>query len=311
MPTVSVVIPSYCHAPFLARAIESVLEQTRPPDEVIVVDDGSTDGSPEEIRRFGSRIRAVFQENRGTCAALNRGMAMAKGEWIAIQNSDDAWEPQKLERQLAVCDRIPGCGAVHTGVRYMDEEGHLLEQPPGADLSRYEGRARGDLLPVLLHCMPIAVSSAMISRGALQLTGGFDPLLLGMGDWDFFLRLSLHAAFEHVPEPLTWVRKHRGSAGMDPSRLPSDWQDRDWRILAGSTMPAAARALFQRAREGRTDRREAARSLAALGFLYTLGGDRRRARAALVLSARLDPLRWQTHARLALALLPARRRRDA
>ncbi|HLV81680.1 MAG TPA: glycosyltransferase family A protein, partial [Chthonomonadaceae bacterium] len=98
--TISVVIASYNHAPYLRACIESALQQSRPPDEVIVVDDGSTDGSREIIQSFGSALCPIFQANRGTGAALNAGFAKTKGDWIAIHNSDDVWAPEKLEKQL-------------------------------------------------------------------------------------------------------------------------------------------------------------------------------------------------------------------
>src|SRR6185437_7843055 len=100
---------------YLRQCIQSTLDQTHPPAEVIVVDDGSTDNSREVIESFGAAIRPVFQKNQGTYAALNAGVALATGEWIAIQNSDDAWLPEKLALQLELAARHPGVGLVHTG----------------------------------------------------------------------------------------------------------------------------------------------------------------------------------------------------
>src|ERR1043166_109505 len=120
MPTVSVVLASYNHGHFVRESIESALNQTSPPVELIIVDDGSTDESPDIIRSFGSEVTPIFTDRKGTYAALNTGIAMARGSWIAIHNSDDVWLPTKLERQLEVASRCPSTGIVHTSVQYID-----------------------------------------------------------------------------------------------------------------------------------------------------------------------------------------------
>ena len=99
-PTVTVVIPTYNRKGLLPRALTSVARQTRPPDEVIVVDDGSTDDTEGLVRREFPDVRYLQQENRGVAAARNRGIREAKGEWLAFLDSDDEWLPQKLTRQL-------------------------------------------------------------------------------------------------------------------------------------------------------------------------------------------------------------------
>src|SRR3989304_2785479 len=98
-PTLSVIIPVYNQAQFLGHAIDSVLAQTLKDFELIVVDDGSTDGSGEVAQRYGSRVRCVRKANGGGASAVNAGVRVAKGNWIAILPSDDLWEPSKLERQ--------------------------------------------------------------------------------------------------------------------------------------------------------------------------------------------------------------------
>jgi glycosyltransferase involved in cell wall biosynthesis len=99
---VSVLIPTYNRAYIVCRAIESVLAQTYPDIEVIVVDDGSTDDTRERIARFGDAVRYIYQQNAGLAAARNTGLAAARGEFIALQDSDDLWLPWKLEAQMAV-----------------------------------------------------------------------------------------------------------------------------------------------------------------------------------------------------------------
>jgi len=307
--SISVVITSYNHAPYLRACIESALNQTRAPDEVIVIDDGSTDGSRAVIESFGAAIRPVFQENRGTYAALNAGIALASGDWIAIHNSDDVWEPEKLARQAQIAAACPDAGLVHTGVRYIDAEGRPYDAPPGANLSDYHAPPCADALPTMIHSQQVVISSVLVSRRVWEQVGGFDARYLGMGDWDFCLRVSQSFPFGFVDAPLTLVRKHAASAGMDPNRLPVDWSDRDWRILARETMPAAARCLFAKARQGNVHPDEAAFALACLATLYSWGQETGLARVTYALAARLRPLRLRTYLRYLLTFLPRSLRR--
>src|SRR5882757_2071793 len=109
---VSVVIAAYNSEAYIAEAIESVLGQTVPPDEVIVIDDGSSDGTRAVLDRFGDRIVAFTQTNSGQAVAVNKGLAMARGELIGFCDADDLWTPQKLELQLALLERHDDVEAV-------------------------------------------------------------------------------------------------------------------------------------------------------------------------------------------------------
>src|SRR2546421_5480826 len=156
-PTISVVLASYNHAPYIRASIDSALSQTRPPDEVIVIDDGSSDGSWEILDQYRDRANVVFQENRGTYATLNAGIGLATGDWIAIQNSDDVWLPEKLENQMEIARRHPDVGLVHTGVAYIDATGAPLQHPPGADLSGNHWPECMDMLPETVRGNPVVI----------------------------------------------------------------------------------------------------------------------------------------------------------
>src|SRR5690348_12724766 len=108
MPPISVIIPTYNHARFLAAAIDSALSQTLKPTEVIVVDDGSTDETSSVLEAFGDKVRVIRQKNHGVAGARNRGAEMAAGEYLAFLDADDVWLPRKLEMQVSRFQAEPG-----------------------------------------------------------------------------------------------------------------------------------------------------------------------------------------------------------
>ena len=294
--TISVVIPSYNHDSYLRPCLDSVLGQTRPPDEVIVVDDGSTDESWEILQAYGDRIRAERQANQGTYATLNKAISRTTGDWIAIQNSDDVWKPEKLETQLALALANPSAGLVHTAYDVVDEAGDVAPGPPLV-FPDFSGEPLAEMLPILLRHMPVIISSAVIPRRVWDEIGSFDERYYGNGDWDWCLRASEKYPFGYVNQPLTLVRKHPANSSTDTSRLPPEWLLRDKRIMYREKAPGAIRALVQKARRGEIPKRSAAFALAATGAVCEELGEKQIARQALRHSARLQPLRLKTHLR--------------
>ena len=128
MPRVSIVLPSYNHEKYVRECIQSALDQTYQDFEIIITDDGSTDGTVNVIKEFDdSRIQLyTHTENEGACNAINNCIKKAAGEYIAVLNSDDAWEPTKLEKQVKYLDSHPEIGAVFTKVVLVDEAGNLI-----------------------------------------------------------------------------------------------------------------------------------------------------------------------------------------
>ena len=108
LPAVSVIIPCHNYGRFVTAAVESALSQTYQPVDVIVIDDGSTDDTPERLQAFGSRIRYIRQENQGVSAARNTGIRQSCGEWVAFLDADDFWHPQKLEAQFRSIQTLAG-----------------------------------------------------------------------------------------------------------------------------------------------------------------------------------------------------------
>ncbi|MDH5741281.1 MAG: glycosyltransferase, partial [Nitrospira sp.] len=128
---VSVVVPTYNRAYCLQRCVNSVLEQSYPHVEVLLVDDGSQDGTEDLVKsRYGGddRVRYVFQANRGVAAARNRGFSLAQGEFVALLDSDDVWKPWKLELQVAVMAHLPEVGMVWTDMEAVDATGTVCDR---------------------------------------------------------------------------------------------------------------------------------------------------------------------------------------
>lgn len=202
MKSVSVVIPTYNYAQYLGEAIDSALAQTLPPLEVIVVDDGSTDDTPQVLAAYGDRIRVLRQMNAGVAIARNSGIGAARGEYVAFLDADDVWLPRKLELQMA---RFDGdVGLVHCGVEF----GTTIQLP----------RVEGDVADALLLLEPDIIhgpgSTVVVRKRVAEEIGGFDPSLPASEDWDFIYRVATRYRVAHVAEPLVRYRKH-GSGRHD------------------------------------------------------------------------------------------------
>jgi glycosyltransferase involved in cell wall biosynthesis len=202
---VSVIIPNYNNERYLPLAIDSALRQTYAPTEVIVVDDGSTDGSGAVLERYGDRLHWIRQRNQGVSAARNRGIRESRGELVAFLDADDAWEPTKLARQVELL-RKPSVGMAYTGLTYVDESG----EPLGANLSGCRGHVLRDLALLRGPGVPASGSSALVRRECFDRVGFFDLGLSTSADWDMWRRIACHYEIDLVQEPLTLYRLHHG-----------------------------------------------------------------------------------------------------
>jgi glycosyltransferase involved in cell wall biosynthesis len=260
---ISTVIPTYNRARLLAAAIESVLAQTRPPDEILVVDDGSTDGTPAVAARFGPLVRLLSQPNRGPAAARNHGLREARHEWIAFLDSDDLWAPTKLEKQASLARKGGGL-IVLCDSDSIDGEGRPLRG--------HHRRVHGGQVTARLFARTFVHTPAVLAQAALlQALGGFDESLRVCEDYDLWLRASLRTEFLLVPEPLLLRRVHAES--LAHQRDPRHHEDRV-RVLERFAADPEARARLspglRRRRLARVNRQ------AARAFLAH--GDRQRAR---------------------------------
>jgi len=208
---ISVVIPTYNYAHYLAYALDSVLTQTRPPDEIIVVDDGSTDNTRDVLARYEHRIRYVYQPNAGLSAARNTGTKLATGDWVAYLDSDDAWKPDKLLKQEEAVSRNPEAILVYTGFWYLNPDGSFSE---GATTL-----APDRLWPSLRARNPIIASTSMAQRAAVLDAGGFNETLTSCEDWDLWVRLKVRGQFAVVPERVTIYRLTPQSMSTNVRRM--------------------------------------------------------------------------------------------
>ncbi|HOM16915.1 MAG TPA: glycosyltransferase [Thermoguttaceae bacterium] len=217
-PLISVVIPVYNGQSFVAQAIESVLAQTWPRVELIVVNDGSTDRSAEVIARYADRLVLVEQPNRGVAAARNAGMERAQGEFVALLDQDDWWRPEKLARQAKLLLADPRIGLVHTAVEHYDQARQEWVGP-------LNPQARPELLVGqcfrrLLLDNQIYNSTVLLRAEALRQVGLCDLSIRGntVQDYDLWLRIAKHWELAYVPEPMVIFRIH-GHQGTWDRRL--------------------------------------------------------------------------------------------
>lgn len=281
-PTVSVVVATYNQAAFIEEALESVLAQTHPPLEVLVVDDGSTDGTRERIARFEDGVTTVFQTNQGVSAARNVGIRQARGDLVAFLDGDDVWSPAKLRAHVEAAVRNPSAGLVVVdGVQFHGDEvlrsslffGDLFDRLAGEAGTEVTGRFYRELLR---GSFVGTASQALVPAQVLADVGLFDTRLRTANDYDLYLRIAAQYDLTFVKAPLVrWRYVDTGLSGPRSMR---------WR-----SGEAEARALSKQAKEGPAeDRRFIRRELrwrlfrtAQRAYAYGLENDRAWARRYL------------------------------
>ena len=216
MVDVSVIIPTYNSAHYVTTAVESVLAQTVPATEIIVIDDGSTDATESVLRRFRPAVSYIKQANGGVSRARNRGIAESQGRYIAFLDADDTWYPAKLEWQLEALRARPDHGACFSAFTRVDRN-----LTPQSVTRNSRGNVTFDDL--LLYGNVIgSLSSVIASRSLFERAGGFDPDLSQCADWDMWVRLAAFTDFLYLDEPLVTYRQHDTNMSRDPELLERD-----------------------------------------------------------------------------------------
>lgn len=200
-PRVSVVMATFNYGVFIAQAIQSVVDQTYTDWELIIIDDGSTDCTPDEVRRFVAdpRIHYYWQKNRGQPQAKNAGIRLARGQLIAFLDADDAWAREKLLKQVMLFDGDPDLGVAYTGRRMMDPNGSISGDPD-------DQMVRGYVLDVALKRTIPPFSSCVLRRAVFDDVGLFDESIPLAIDYELWLRVAVKYRFDYVDEPLLLYR---------------------------------------------------------------------------------------------------------
>ena len=218
-PLISVILPTRNRAHSLLAALASVLQQTWRNLEVLVVDDASTDGTAEVLQDVTDpRVRYVrLEQPHGASGARNAGIAAAQGEWIAFQDSDDLWLPDKLRQQQECAAAHPGGVGVYTSYWRDDGQSRETLPHPGPGLD-------GDVLARLTRGNFITTQTLMVRADVLHRLGGFDPEFLALNDWDLVLRLAQLGPIHWVPEPLVEYRLQPDSLTTSPEKFIQSYQ---------------------------------------------------------------------------------------
>jgi glycosyltransferase involved in cell wall biosynthesis len=219
MPSVSVIIPTFDRKRFLAEALDSVRAQTFADVEVVVVDDGSTDGTEEMLLGFAG-VRCIRQENRGVSSARNEGIRSSAGELVAFLDSDDLWKPEKLARQVDYHREHPDAWISQTGEVWIRNG---KRQNPRNRHRKFGGWIFRECLPLCI----VSPSAVMMKRELFREVGLFDESLPACEDYDMWLRVSSRFPIHLVPEPLVVKR------GGHPDQLSASVEALDrYRIRA-------------------------------------------------------------------------------
>lgn len=237
MPLVSVVIPTYNYARYLPQSIESALGQTHRGVEVIVVDDGSVDGTRDVVGRYGDRVIYRYQENIGLPRSRNQGARIARGEYFAFLDADDVWLPDKLEKQLPLLEKNPEVGMVCGMMDRIDIDGKPIpglkpHLPPGETLA--EMLQVGTALP----------STFLVRRSVFDRIGGFSESLSYMEDLYFGFQVAMLSKVIVMPDILAHYRVHGDSLSHQKEKMISGYVQVFEKLLVDVTVPSLRRMVL-------------------------------------------------------------------
>ena len=294
-PCVSVIIPVYNGAATIDRALKSVFDQTFTDYEIVICDDGSTDGTPSVLAKYGDRIRVVRQPNRGLPAARNAAVAASRGELLALIDHDDEWLPQKLELAVAAMRADASAALLYSDkivVNEAGEEFRLSEVRP-------ETAHAPTMDEMLARIWPITPSTVVMRRDAFDRAGGFCEQLISAEDIHFWLLMREQGPFIYLPEKL--VRFTYGQ--VFPKVLNRD--------IGPTAIVDLIRARYGTRADGLVKNfiRHRVRMIANAGVIEMSRGNMKGARRCFIRVLKYDPLYLKSYTRIARTFLPAPIRR--
>jgi hypothetical protein len=232
LPRISVVMPVRNGERYLAHAVDSILAQTCPDFELVIIDDGSTDSTPEQLRRYEAaddRVRVQHQQQAGLVASLNRGCGEARGAYIARMDADDIAFPERLARQVEFLDRHPKVAVVGSAVMRIDASGREIKR-------NFCPTSHAEIVEALREYTCFTHPSVMLRAAALSAVGGYRPAYLAAEDYDLWLRLSERYELANLPEPLLYYRVY-------PDQVSVRQLDQQIVSVVGARAAARQRAL--------------------------------------------------------------------
>jgi glycosyltransferase involved in cell wall biosynthesis len=242
-PLVSVVIPAYNRVNYIEQTIDSVLDQTYPEVQLIVIDDGSTDGTYEKIKAYGNRLELLTHPdhcNKGQSASINLGLRQTRGTYIAILDSDDYWAPEKLDVQVNFLEKNPDIGLVYTNGYAVNADGEIIYPMYGNN-----HRENNDTAAVLLDCYILLPQNSLVRKSVYDKAGFFEESYRSAQDHDMLIRIAEITRFAYLQDFLFFYRRHPGSISSTQQALR--WET-GFRILesAGKRYPYKRATLRRR-----------------------------------------------------------------
>jgi glycosyltransferase involved in cell wall biosynthesis len=270
---VSIVVPAYNHARFLRQAIDSVLAQTYPAVELIVLDDGSTDDTARVLAGFGKRFYWETQANMGQAASLNKGWAMARGGLLGYLSADDYLYADAVASAVQALERNADAVLAYPDFVQVDEASRPLRMITAPEFSYEDMLARGVCAPG---------PGTLFRRSAYAAAGGWDARLRRIPDFEFLLRLCAHGRFVRIPQPLAGYRIHAG--GQSFRAVSAEGAEEIVAVIEAALGRAGAARHAALAREAR------ANALLLAARLHIMSGRWARGLARAAAALRADPL---------------------
>ena len=318
-PRVTTIVPTFNAAKYLSGTIESILKQDFSDLEILVLDDGSTDGTRRALEPYASKIRYEYQENRGIGFTRNRGLQLARGEYVAFLDADDLWDPDHLAWKVAALDQNPDLAAVFGEFRIIDSAGDVVttegttmqfkvfERHTMTIDQAFGGRTEvtvrdrampfcvGNIFDVMFLGNFVLPTSLVLRREAALANGPFTSMRT-QEDYEYLLRFTRRHPVGFTPEPLVSYRRH-------PEQLTS-FERIESILVAVNHILSRYEDEFTRTGRGKVFNKRMADLCKTLGAVYIRQGRARAARTVVSEGIRRAPGEWRGYAQYALSFVP-------